>query len=102
MKEKASEWECVKSGGGVQVGAGQPVGGPRGRPGVAAVLGGAGAGEPAGAGAGPPGGLPPLPPGQVRLPGLVHGAQPQQRGQLRLHAGVWIWIDCNCPFSIVS
>ena len=57
---------------------------------MAAVLGGAGAGEPAGAGAGPPGGLPPLPAGQVRLPGLVHGAQPQQRGQLRLHTGVWI------------
>ena len=59
---------------------------------MAAVLGGAGAGEPAGAGAGPAGGLPPLPAGQVRLPGLVHGAQPQQRGQLRLHTGVWILI----------
>ena len=57
---------------------------------MAAVLGGAGAGEPAGAGAGPAGGLPPLPAGQVRIPGLVHGAQPQQRGQLRLHTGVSI------------
>ena len=66
--------------------------GPRGLPGLDALLGGAGRVLPAGDAARPPAGLPPrLPPLQVHLPGVVHGALQQVRLQPGLHSGLsWV------------